>query len=206
MPFETDLLIEKSRSLPADESSINCEVCVFSGEDAARTAFDQVKRRLKDVNEWNSRSGFSTYELFDESGRPLSSDTMQNGQFMKITLTGSGKSDWVRVERIYETKGEIVITVKPTYDPTASPQQTGEISHFFVADARNNFCAVRADRKVSVYVVGLNERLNSGHTSGLIETARNAAVANLGYYLGIQKAEWNKFCSSMLEGLGGESE
>jgi hypothetical protein len=52
-----------------------------------------------------------------------------------------------------------------------------------------------------LYVIGLNERLNSGHTSGMIETVRNTAVANIGYYLGIQKAEWKKFCESFFAGI-----
>jgi len=206
MPFETERLIEERKAQPEDESSLNCETCRFENEDAARVAFEAVKKRLRDVNEWNSRAGLSSYELFNATGLPQDSHVLEKGQFVKISLTGSGKSDWVRIERIHETDNELVISVKPAYDPTDSPQQTGEISHFFTAQATNNFCAFHDGRTVAVYVIGLNEKLNSGHTSGIIETARNALVANLGHYLGVQKAEWNKFCNSMLDGLGGECE
>ena len=206
MPFETERLIEERKTQPDDESSLNCEVCEFEDVEAARTAFEAVKKRLRDVNEWNSRAGLSSYELFDATGASLNSHTLQEGQFVKIALTGAGKSDWVRIKKVHETDNELVITVKPTYDPTDSPQQTGETSHFFTAEATNNFCAFCDGQKVAVYVIGLNEKLNSGHTSGIIETARNALVANLGHYLGVQKAEWNKFCDAMLDGLGGKSE
>ena len=205
MPFETYVLEKEANAQPNDEASINCDVREYGTDEAARSAFSSVKLRLRDINAWNSNSGLSAYALFDEAGRQLASNEIQIGQFLRITLAASGKSDWVRIEHIHDTENELVITVKPTFDPTAEPPQTGETSHFFTAAARNNFCAVRDGSRVGVYVIGLHEKLNSGHTSGILETARNAAVANLGYYLGIQKAEWNKFCSSMLQGAG-ESE
>ena len=78
------------------------------------------------------------------------------------------------------------------------------IGSFGEAEAPNNFCAARDRQNVSVYVTGLKERLRSDHTLGVLETPQNAAVANLGCYLEIQRAKWYKFCSLMLEGLGGE--
>ena len=36
-------------------------------------------------------------------------------------------------------------------------------------------------------------------SSNPIEAARNIATANLGYYLGIQKAMWKDFCKNFLE-------
>ena len=206
MPFETESLIERARSLPADESSLNYAVRKYATDAEAQDAFERVKRSLRDAHEWNRTAGLSSYELFDPSGRQITSPVLIDGQFIKITLTGSGKADWVRVEGILDTRNELIITVKPTYDPTVTPRQTCDISHFFTAEARNNFCALHDGLSVAVYVIGLHEKLNSGHTSGMLETARNMAVANLGYYLGVQKAEWKKFCSSMLDGLGGESE
>ena len=198
MRFETDELLKLTESLPEDEFSVNSASREFESEDEAGSYLGALKKRICDLNEWNGKSGLTSYELFDETGRALDSQAIEKDKFIKLTLTGSGKSDWVRVERIYEAPDEIVITVKPTFDPTDSPQRTGEISHFFGAAARNNFCFIRNRRTVSVYVIGLNEKLNTDHTSGMIESARNTAVANIGYYLGVQKAEWKKFCESFL--------
>lgn len=52
---------------------------------------------------------------------------------------------------------------------------------------------------VAFYVIGLNENPNTAFTDGLIETARNAAVANIGYYSGLQKKVWKEFCSNFLK-------
>jgi hypothetical protein len=197
MRLRTRELLEEGKSLPKDHFSVNCAKREFENERDAAVFLNDLKKGLVDIKKWNQHGGLSSYELFDQNGVPVERP-ISRGLFIRIKLTASGKPDWVKVEDIFESPDEIVITVKPTYDPTVDPPQTGKISHFFSADATNNFCAFREVNKVSLYVIGLNETLNSGHTSGLIETARNTMVANLGYYLGVQKAEWTKFCESFL--------
>jgi len=198
MPDRTRELLKLTESLPEDEFSINYATREFTSDADADTYFDGLKARIADLSHWNDKSGLSTYELFDGNGNPIADTRIKIAQFIKITLSGSGKSDWVRVRDIAVSQDELVISVQPTYDPTEIPPQTGKISHFFSADATNNFCAFCEDTVVSMYVIGLNERQNTGHASGMIEAARNAAVANVGYYLGIQKAEWTKFCKHFL--------
>ena len=205
MALRTRELIKQAESLPTDESSINCGDREFADNHAALAYFSRLKSRFVDLSNWNGNSGLSSYALFDRDGRPVAEQRIRPGLFLRITLTGSGKSDWVRIEDIYDSPEEFIITVSPTYDPTAQPPQTGKISHFFTSDATNNFCALLEGNKVSVCVIGLNERLNSGHTSGVVETVRNTAVANIGYYLGIQKSEWNKFCNSFLTDEAGHA-
>jgi hypothetical protein len=200
MQLRTRELLKQTENLPTDEFSITCGERRFSDELAARSYLEDLKSRLVDLSQWNACSGLSSYELFDGDGSPVHDKRIKPGYFLQITLHGSGKSDWVRIEEVFESPDELIITVKPIYDPTGDPPQTGTISHFFSSEATNNFCVFREDDKVSLYVIGLNERLNSSHTSGVLETARNTAVANLGYYLGIQKSEWKKFCKSFLNG------
>ena len=198
MSFRTQEILQQAENSATGESSISCSERIFSDTAAASDFFVRLKRNLLDVSHWNHRSGLSSYRLFDGSGQSTSDQTIKLDAFIKITLTGSGKSDWVRITDIYNAENEFVITVSPTYDPTAEPQQTGKTSHFFWNKSTNNFCAFQEGEKVSLYVIGLNEKLNSDHTSGLIETVRNTAVADLGHFLGIQKAEWTKFCKSFL--------
>jgi hypothetical protein len=45
----------------------------------------------------------------------------------------------------------------------------------------------------------LNEKTNIEETSGVLETIRNYATANLGCLLGIQKTQWETFCKNFLE-------
>jgi len=50
-----------------------------------------------------------------------------------------------------------------------------------------------------LYVIGLDENQNVSFTDSLIESARNAAVANIGYYSGLQKSVRKEFCSNFLK-------
>jgi hypothetical protein len=198
MTFRTEAILQEAEKLPQDESSITCVERNFSDTVSAGQFFAELKQNILDVSHWNHKSGLTSYQLFGGTGKPMNDQRIKLDAFIQITLTGSGKSDWVRVEEIYDVENELVITVRPSYDPTGDPQQTGKISHFFWNQATNNFCVFQKGDHVSLCVIGLNERLNSDHTSNLLETVRNTAVADLGYYLGIQKAEWKKFCKSFL--------
>jgi hypothetical protein len=108
------------------------------------------------------------------------------------------KYDWVRVIDIYEEADEFIISVKPTYDPTAETIDKNVISHFFTDESTNNFCLLRKSDTIWFYVIGLGEKQNTSETKNALETVRNVAV-NLGSYLGIQKSEWEKFCRHFLE-------
>jgi len=198
MQFKTNEILRDAESLPSDEWSVNSAEREFADADVASTYFSDLRRRLIDIKQWNLNSDSAEYKLYNKDGTVASSGRIRPGLFLRIDLPGSGKSDWVVIENLAISPNEIVITVKPTYDPTEQPPDTGKISHFLSASARNNFCALRDGQFVKVYVIGLHETSNTGHTSGIIETVRNAAVANLGYYLGIQKAVWTSFCNRFL--------
>jgi len=198
MSFRIQEILQQAENSATGESSISYSERIFSDGAGAGEVFIKLKGNLLDLSHWNHKSDLSSYRLFDSNGQTRGDQTIKLDAFIKITLAGSGKSDWVRVADIYNVENELVITVSPTYDPTAEPKQTGKTSHFFWNKSTNNFCAFREAERISLYVIGLNEKLNSDHTSGLVETVRNTAVAELGYYLGIQKAEWTKFCKSFL--------
>jgi len=191
-----ELLNEAEESADA---SINEAERAFAGEEEARRFWDHVKRKMLDVRDWGGSSSASDYALFDQFGNEITGQELEVGNFIRINLYGGGKYDWVRITNINETPNEFVITVKPTYDPTEQPQNPEVISHFFQPTATNNFCLQRTGSLLDFYVIGLNEKQNTSFTSGLLETARNVAAANLGYFLGIQKTVWTEFCTNMLE-------
>jgi hypothetical protein len=56
----------------------------------------------------------------------------------------------------------------------------------------------RNGKTVAFYVIGLNEKQNTKFTDSVIESARNAAIANIGYYSGVQKFVWKQFASNFL--------
>ena len=185
-----------------DDSSVTSARVVFSDETAAQTAFNEYCRNLTDIGQWKESSTPSSYEAFDGRGEVVSNEPLAVGRFIRIAIAGSGKYDWVRVVSIDRYADEMILSVSPTFDPTEKPQKTDVISHFFAPQATNNFCLQRSGRYVSMWVIGLDEHQNTENTHGLVETARNVGVANMGSYLGIQKSVWKEFCTNFLSGNG----
>jgi len=198
MSSQIEQLLKLANSTNEPVTSVNSARRSFPNEAESREMFDIVRRNLLDINEWSSNSSASAYALFDRGGAEVSGRPIREGDFIRINIYGSGKYDWVEVLRIHEASDEAVITVKPTYDPTSDPLDTDSISHFFHSDARNNFCVQLDGNVVNFYVIGLNERQNIAETDGVVETVRNAAAANLSYFLGIQKGVWAEFCKNFL--------
>lgn len=197
MNYKTDELLAQAER-DREHSSVASAEKTFADEAAAEKFFSLLKTKLDDVHEWNAHALLTAFELFDENGRALQAQKITVGAFLRISLTGAIKYDWVRVEAIDDAPHEFIIRVRPTHDPTAEKPDKAVVSHFFTDESINNFCLFRKAKTVGLYVVGLNEKLNSAETSGALETVRNAAV-NLGSYLGVQRGEWEKFCHHFME-------
>ncbi|MBA3351488.1 MAG: hypothetical protein H0U23_03530 [Blastocatellia bacterium] len=72
------------------------------------------------------------------------------------------------------------------------------VVHFYGPEAVNNFCLPKHEKTVSFHGIGLNEKKTTQFTEGLIESARNAAIADFGYYSGLQDRVWKQFCANVL--------
>jgi hypothetical protein len=201
MPRITEELLRAANSSPENNTSLNSAKRTFGNESESAAFFGKASEKLRDVEVWNECGTSSEFASFTDDGHPAGNTIEENG-FIRIYLKASGKYDWVRVISIRHEDDEAVITVKPSYDPTQDPPDRSVISHFFSDEATNNFCLIREGSSVSFYIVGIEERQNLEKTDGVAETIRNAAAANLGYYLGVQKAEWKMFCSRFLEIAG----
>lgn len=191
-------LLTQAENTP-QESSVTCVARDFSVASEAEDFFDKLKQKLLRVKDWNAKSGLTGYELFDQNGNVSHRKQALIGDFIRLTLHGSGKSDWVKIHDITDAPNEIVLTVKPFFDPTAKEPEKSVTSHFFTAQATNNFCVERKEKTINFCVIGLSEKTNVKETEGIIETIRNFATANVGSYFGIQKAEWKTFCENFLE-------
>ena len=180
-------------------SSVASATRIYPTETEAEERFSYFHRKLFNIEQWNASSPISSFELFDENGNAQPEKPAAPGDFIKITLPGSGKDDWVKITTVQETANEIILTVQPSDNPTDRENEKNT-SHFFTDDTTNNFCLQRTNEKLNFYVIGLNEKTNTEETDSVIETARNFATANLGRYLGIQKTQWKGFCENFLEG------
>lgn len=204
MKYKTEELLGQAR-LDESHSSLSCAEKTFSDEAETARVFGKLKTKLSDIDEWNAHAMLSSFKIFDESGQPSATKKIAAGAFLQIALTGAMKYDWVRVTDIHEATDEFIITVRPTFDPTDEKRHQAVVSHFFTDESTNNFCLLKRGSRVGLYVIGLNEKMNSADTEGTLETVRNAAV-NLGSYLGLQRGEWEKFCHHFLEDVAGERE
>ncbi len=191
-------LLEAANSSPDNDASVNIAKRVWIDDAESSSFFAIARARMFQIDEWNKNSSATVYALFDESGKISSSQPISVGKFIRIGLSGGGKYDWVRVVQITDEPDEVVISVKPSFDPTEQPPKRSAISHFFSLEAENNFCLQKHEKTVSFRVIGLNEKQNNQFTEGLIESARNAAIANFGYYSGLQDKVWKQFCTNIL--------
>lgn len=190
---------ERQADKTPQESSVTCVSRAFPLETEAESFFEQLKGKILHIKDWNAESGLTGYELFDENGAASHRRQAILGDFVRLTLHGSGKSDWVKIIDIDDAPDEIVLTVKPFFDPTAEEPDEKITSHFFTSEATNNFCLERKGKTINFRVIGLSEKTNTAETEGIVETIRNVATANVGSYFGIQKAEWKIFCENFLE-------
>ncbi len=197
MKIKTDVLLEKAEK-NKNESSISKAEKTFAGERDAARVFAALKTQILNINQWNAHSFMSSYEVFDKNGEIVKSGELSVENFIRISITGSGKYDWIRIIDIHDSSGEFIITVKPAFDPTSENVDETIISHFFTDAATNNFCIFQKGKTTAFCVIGLDERQNISETKNTLEKIRNIAV-NFATYIGTQKGEWEKFCHHFLE-------
>lgn len=197
MEGKTAKLLNNAR-LNKETSSITESEMSFADEAESRRVFEELRSNVFKIAKWNEHGVLSSYAIFDKNGQDINGKTISVGVFMRIWLKGSGKYDWVKVIDLFEANDEFVMTVKPTYDPTAEKPDKNVVSHFFTHEATNNFCVVRAAETVKFYVIGLGEKRNTTETDNAVQTARNLAV-NLGSLLGVQTGEWKRFTENFLD-------
>ncbi len=190
-----EMLLKAANSSTEGGTSVNFAKRIFLQQSECDAFFQSTRSDLLRISEWNKHSSATSYELFDQDG-VVTAAPISVASFIRIGLYGSGKYDWVRVVSILDDPDEFVLTVKPTWDPTRDPIDSDSISHFFGPEAVNNFCVQRVGKTVAFYVIGLNEHQNTRFTDSLVESVRNAGVANVGYYSGLQKAVWKQFASN----------
>ncbi len=194
----------QARSAATEESSVTFSTRALSDISEAENLFSRLRQKLFQIEKWNAESVLTSFALFDKNGNARAgaesaAAAAAVGDFVRLSLTGSGKDDWVEITEIHDAPDEAVVTVKPSYNPTENQPDKNTTSHFFTGDSTNNFCLVKNRETVSFYVIGLSEKTNTDKTENFIETARNVAVANLGSYLGIQTSEWKIFCENFLD-------
>lgn len=190
-------LLKSANSM--EKSSVSVAERQFSGITAAGKAFSHYKSEILDVKSWNESSTITGFSLYDENGLEITDQPIRKSLLLRLAMPGSGKYDWVKISEISDFSDDFILTVRPTHDPTDKDADRAKTSHFFAEISSNNFCLMRRENIVKFYIIGLNETQNTSDTKNSLETIRNFVTANVGFYLNIQKSQWDSFCRNFLD-------
>ncbi len=195
-------------SLPNQEegSEKNIETTQeLNSTEEAKELFNQAKKRLLDVNQWQQICGkmSAVFKLADEKGNDIEGDP-KAGNYFKIDIPGPGTAsgkgyDWVRVEAVEENKNEqedsesILIRVRPADNPSTGDNN---IAHFFSEKATSNFVVSRSKNVVTAAVYGRNEVPNTA-TDKPLDKTRNAVVGATAI-AGFSNPQWKSLANGVL--------
>ena len=99
----------------------------------------KLRPELFRVREWNEKATLTSFELFDEKGDISERQNAVVGDFIRLSMAGTGKYDWVKVIEIIDEAGEAILTIKPSYDPTENRPDKNTTSHFFTSACDQQF-------------------------------------------------------------------
>lgn len=165
---------------------------------SARTAFEEAKEKLFNVNRWSKLAGInSTFELYDEQGRKTTAEVPRIGYYMKVTLPASNVENWVNVSDVRQEGNLAEFTVHPSEKPNPAAHEEAVTKHFFTKDASSTFRVELQGTKLIASEIGKNESINNqGEESG------NRAILNTlvaeGGWAGFQALQWDKLTSYLV--------
>jgi len=180
------------------KSTITSASRIFPRTHDADDLFNELRPELFRIREWNKKATLTSFELFDEKGNVSERQTATTGDFIRLSIAGTGKNDWAKVIEIVDEPREAILTIQPSSNPTENHLDKNNTSDFATSTSTKSFCLEKNDAIVSFYVIGLSEKPNADEAGSFMERARNVAVSKVGPYFRIQKVEWKTLCVNFL--------
>ncbi|EJF09197.1 MULTISPECIES: hypothetical protein [Pontibacter] len=164
----------------------------------ARTAFEESKKKLFNVNLWSNLEGInSTFELHDDRGRKTTAEIPEIGYFVKITLPASNVENWVNISSIRIEDNLAEFTVHPSEKPNPPVDEEEVTEHFFTKEASSTFRVELQGTRLIASEIGKNEYINNqGEESG-DRSVLNTLIAE-GGWAGFQGLQWDKLTSYLV--------
>lgn len=165
---------------------------------SARTAFEESKKKLFNVNLWSNLEGInSTFELYDDRGRKTTAEMPEIGYYMKITLPGADIENWVQINDIKITDHLAEFTVQPSHKPNPPADEEKVTEHFFTDEATSTFRVEVRDNKLIGSEIGKNEYINNQGLESGDRSMLNTLIAE-GGWAGFQGLQWDKLTSYLV--------
>lgn len=194
------------KNIPGQKSGASVDVVssvVMNSIDDAKKEFAAAKKKLLDVNNWESHSGKGSadFKLYGSDKNPVDRP-VQEGDYFRISIPGpdnpSGEGDdWVQVQKITEDEGVnravLSVTVKPVSCPLNDDK---DVAHFFTEEASSTFIVRYDGNEIFAEVHGRNEKPNIKNVD-VSDTIRNTLVAT-GSVFGFSKIQWEKLTDGLL--------
>ncbi len=181
------------------------ETVEFENWEAAQQFFQVARKRLLDVNNWQTIcSGLtSTFILRDAYGQSVGHRFPEVGDYFQIDVPGSSPvsgdgHDWVIVEAVEDHSDAGGDLTSMRVRPAASPlDDQPTVNHFLDEAATSTFLVSRVGSSVTAEVHGRNERANT-EADNLLDKIRNVATA-VGAWLGFADVQWKNLAKALVQ-------
>ncbi len=177
---------------------------ILANREDARTAFENGRKKMLDINNWNKyvEGVVSELQLIHDSGE-LADASAAEGDYIRIDIPGRGSEigygyDWVRIEQWEEEDQEEFSSITFTVYPIADPQQKKEgVAHFYSGDSSATFRLRRERNLVTVSVREDNLTINPLAERSVAGTMRQALIGDAGLF-GYTPFQWKQLTSALL--------
>lgn len=183
---------------------IEAEASVELGDkNVAIIFYDEVKKRLLDVNNWHQVAGIlsAKFRVTDLNGKEVNRN-VREGDYLKIDIPGPGSKegdgyDWVMVEELKEVNENEIQSIGFRVRPAANPSGDKEhIAHFYDESATSSFIIIREREKVIAYIVDRNLKPNDD-THSITDKIRHTAVG-MSAIGGFSKIQWQNLANGLV--------
>lgn len=175
----------------------------MNDEMSAMIFFEEVKRRLANVNSWHTISGGLTakFQLVNNK-RKMVERTVRKGDYLKIDIPGPGSRtgdgfDWVVVEEMESMSSQeeefFAFRVRPAENPL---KENGDIAHFYSPDSTSTFTVTRNGNNITAGIYDRNIKPNED-VYFTIDKIRDTVIAATGL-VALSKVQWQKLTDGLL--------
>jgi len=161
--------------------------------------------RILAIDNWHAiaKLPMASFTHLDNGGRAISR-APKEGDYIQIDIPGPGLAntdgyDYVKVERIDESKEEHFQALTLTLRPCSSPldQSDVETKHFFQNIATSTLQILRVENSIHAHYFGRNEVLNLDVLS-FSDKLRNFVIG-IGAKLGASFPQWESLLTGLLD-------